>query len=57
LFYLLVLVTGLSRVRRVLARRKVRRGLDAATGTALIGFSVSWQQSTPNRAERTALSG
>jgi threonine/homoserine/homoserine lactone efflux protein len=40
LLYLLVLVTGLNRVRRVLARRRVRRGLDVATGTALVGFSV-----------------
>lgn len=40
LLYLLVLVSGLNRARRVLARRKVRRSLDVATGTALIGFSA-----------------
>ena len=38
--YLLVVVAGLVRARRVLARRAVRRGLDAATGTALLGFSA-----------------
>jgi threonine/homoserine/homoserine lactone efflux protein len=40
LLYLLVLTTFLHRVRRVLTRRRVRRGLDAATGTALLGFSA-----------------
>jgi threonine/homoserine/homoserine lactone efflux protein len=40
LVYLLVVVTGLTRARRVLARRSVRRALDAATGTALLGFSA-----------------
>jgi threonine/homoserine/homoserine lactone efflux protein len=40
LLYLLVVVTGLTRARRVLARRRVRRALDAATGTALLGFSA-----------------
>ncbi|HZE33233.1 MAG TPA: LysE family translocator [Actinoallomurus sp.] len=40
LLYLLTLSTFLHRVRRVLTRRRVRRGLDAATGTALLGFSV-----------------
>ena len=40
LLYLLVLVSGLNRARRVLARRTVRRSLDVATGTALVGFSV-----------------
>ena len=40
LSYLLVLTAGLARARRVLARRRVRRGLDAATGVALIGFSA-----------------
>lgn len=38
LVYLLVLVTGLHRARAVLSKRKVRRGLDAATGAALLGF-------------------
>jgi threonine/homoserine/homoserine lactone efflux protein len=40
LAYLLLVVTGLHRVRRVLARRRVRRVLDAATGTLLVGFGV-----------------
>ena len=40
LLYLLVVVAGLTRARRVLARRRVRRALDAATGTALLGFSA-----------------
>lgn len=40
LLYLLTLVAGLNRARRVLARRKVRRTLDVATGSALIGFSA-----------------
>lgn len=40
LLYLLVLVAGLHRVRRVLSRRRVRRALDAATGTALAGFGA-----------------
>jgi threonine/homoserine/homoserine lactone efflux protein len=40
LLYLLTLTTFVNRVRGVLTRRRVRRGLDAATGTALLGFSV-----------------
>ena len=40
LLYLLLLVTGLHRARRVLARRSVRRALDTATGVALVGFGV-----------------
>ena len=40
LTYLLVLTTVLHRVRRVLSRRAVRRGLDAVTGIALLGFSA-----------------
>jgi threonine/homoserine/homoserine lactone efflux protein len=40
LLYLLVVSAGLSRVRQVLSRRPVRRGLDIATGTALLGFSA-----------------
>lgn len=40
LLYLLSLVTGLNRAHRVLSRRNVRRGLDIATGSALIGFSA-----------------
>lgn len=40
LAYLLLVVAGLHRVRRVLSRRRVRRALDAATGTALLGFGA-----------------
>ncbi len=40
LSYLLVLVTGLHGARRLLMRRKVRRGLDATTGAILLGFSA-----------------
>lgn len=40
LTYLLLLVTGLHRARRLLMRRRVRRGLDAGTGVALLGFSA-----------------
>ena len=38
--WLLVLVTGLHGARRLLMRRKVRRGLDATTGAVLLGFSA-----------------
>src|SRR6476660_8228723 len=38
--YLQLLVTGLHGVRRLLMRRKVRRGLDATTGAVLLGFSA-----------------
>jgi threonine/homoserine/homoserine lactone efflux protein len=40
LLYLCCLVTGLDRARRLLARRRVRRALDVATGTALLGFGA-----------------
>jgi threonine/homoserine/homoserine lactone efflux protein len=40
LAYLLLLVTGLHRARRVLSRHPVRRALNAATGVALLGFSA-----------------
>jgi threonine/homoserine/homoserine lactone efflux protein len=40
LLYLLTVVAGLNRARRVLSRRRVRRAIDAATGTALIGFGA-----------------
>lgn len=40
LTYLLVLTTVLHRARLLLSRRRVRRGLDAATGAALLGFSA-----------------
>jgi threonine/homoserine/homoserine lactone efflux protein len=38
--WLLLLVAGLDRARAVLARRPVRRGLDALTGVALLGFGA-----------------
>jgi threonine/homoserine/homoserine lactone efflux protein len=38
-FWLFALVTFLHRVRPWLQRRRVRRSLDAVTGTALIGFA------------------
>lgn len=40
LAYLGVQALRLTRARRLLARRHVRRALDAATGTALLGFSA-----------------
>jgi threonine/homoserine/homoserine lactone efflux protein len=40
LVYLLLLVTGLDRVRRVLVRRRVRRALDATTGAVLFAFGA-----------------
>ena len=40
LLYLIVVVSGLHQVRSVLSRRRVRRSLDAATGTALLGFGI-----------------
>jgi len=38
--YLIALVHGLHSVRRLLSRRRVRRALDAVTGTALLGFGI-----------------
>jgi threonine/homoserine/homoserine lactone efflux protein len=38
--YLLVLVRGLHAARRILFRRRVRRTLDALTGTALLAFGL-----------------
>jgi threonine/homoserine/homoserine lactone efflux protein len=38
--YLILVTTGLHGARRVLQRRKVRRGMDALTGTVLLGFSA-----------------
>lgn len=38
LLYLLILVTELNKARRILTQRRVRRALDAATGTALLAF-------------------
>jgi threonine/homoserine/homoserine lactone efflux protein len=40
LAYLMVLIAALNRARRLLARRKVRRSLDATTGAVLLGFSA-----------------
>ena len=40
LAYLLVLTAGLHGARRLLMRRRVRRSLDVATGTVLLGFSA-----------------
>ena len=40
LAYLQVLVTGLHSARNLLARRRVRRGLDVTTGAVLLGFSA-----------------
>ena len=38
--YLMVLITGLHSARRLLMRRRVRRGLDATTGAVLLGFGA-----------------
>ena len=38
--YLQLLVTGLHGARRLLMRRRVRRGFDATTGAVLLGFSA-----------------
>jgi len=38
--YLTLLVSAMARARRILARRRVRRALDAATGTAMLGFGT-----------------
>ena len=38
--YLLALTAGLHSARKLLLRRNVRRSLDAATGTVLLGFSA-----------------
>lgn len=40
LTYLTILVRGLDRLRAVLTRRKVRRAMDVATGTALVAFGT-----------------
>jgi len=40
LTWLLLVVAGLHRVRRLLGRRPVRRALDAATGTVLLAFGA-----------------
>ncbi len=41
LAYLCAVSAGMARLRRVLGRRRVRRGLDAVTGTALVGFGAA----------------
>ena len=38
--YLSLVVTGLHRARQWLEQRRVRRGLDAVTGTVLLGFGA-----------------
>lgn len=40
LLYLSLMVTAMARARRVLARRRVRRALDATTGTAMLAFGA-----------------
>jgi threonine/homoserine/homoserine lactone efflux protein len=40
LAYLTALTAGLYSARRLLMRRRVRRGLDAVTGSVLLGFSA-----------------
>lgn len=40
LLYLLAVTAGLMRVRQILSRRSVRRAMDTATGTVLLGFSA-----------------
>jgi threonine/homoserine/homoserine lactone efflux protein len=40
LAYLLLIVAALHQVRRLLARRAVRRGMDTATSVALLGFGM-----------------
>lgn len=40
LLYLALLVAFLQRSRRLMSSRRVRRGLDALTGTALVGFGA-----------------
>ena len=40
LLYLLGVSAGLHRVRRLLSRRRVRRALNATTGTVLLAFSA-----------------
>lgn len=40
LLYLLAVTAGLMRVRQLLSRRSVRRAMDTATGTVLLGFSA-----------------
>jgi len=46
LAYLTLLVSGLHRVRGLLTRRRVRRALEAVTGTVLLGFGASLVRET-----------
>lgn len=39
--YLFIVTAALGRLRAVLARRKVRRAMDAVTGSVLIGFGAN----------------
>jgi threonine/homoserine/homoserine lactone efflux protein len=45
--YLIALVSGMHHARTVLMRRRVRRTLDAATGTALLGFAAALAADSP----------
>jgi len=47
LLYLTGLVTAMARARRIFARRRIRRALDAATGTAMVGFGTRMALSGP----------
>nr|WP_228489242.1 LysE family transporter [Raineyella fluvialis] len=38
--YLAIITLAAHRARRVLTRRRVRRGLDAVTGSVMIGFGL-----------------
>jgi threonine/homoserine/homoserine lactone efflux protein len=40
LLYLLAVAAALARARQILSRRSIRRAMDTATGTALLGFSA-----------------
>jgi threonine/homoserine/homoserine lactone efflux protein len=46
LTYLMLLVGGLHHVRSILTRRRVRRALEAVTGTVLLGFGASLVRET-----------
>jgi threonine/homoserine/homoserine lactone efflux protein len=46
LTYLMLLVGGLHHVRGLLTRRRVRRALEAVTGTVLLGFGASLVRET-----------
>jgi threonine/homoserine/homoserine lactone efflux protein len=46
LTYLMLLVSGLHHVRGLLTRRRLRRALEAVTGTMLLGFGASLVRET-----------